>query len=183
MKLAYRLRFYYNLDGPRLNTSPPSSCRPHAAVANSIRLPPIRAAQMQVNRVRYPHPMTQKKKSQPHDPYAPVAKNPLLAARLPAWRSKFIVMLVFGAFATLAARAFWVQVVNQDFYVDQGQKRYQRTIELDATRGRIVDRNGSMLASASRRTKSGRRRSRSTRPPSRRCRSCSTCRSRICAGV
>jgi cell division protein FtsI (penicillin-binding protein 3) len=90
--------------------------------------------------------MTQKKKSQPHDPYAPVAKNPLLAARLPAWRSKFIVLLVFGAFATLAARAFWVQVVNQDFYVDQGQKRYQRTIELDATRGRIVDRNGSMLA-------------------------------------
>ncbi|MFL9932933.1 penicillin-binding protein 2 [Paraburkholderia sp. RL18-103-BIB-C] len=90
--------------------------------------------------------MTQKKKSQPHDPYAPVAKNPLLAARLPAWRSKFIVLLVFGAFAALAGRAFWVQVVNQDFYVDQGQKRYQRTIELDATRGRIVDRNGSMLA-------------------------------------
>ncbi|MBB5503706.1 penicillin-binding protein 2 [Paraburkholderia sp. MM5384-R2] len=90
--------------------------------------------------------MIQKKKSQSHDSYAPVAKNPLLAARLPAWRSKFIVLLVFGAFASLAARAFWVQVVNQDFYVDQGQKRYQRTIELDATRGRIVDRNGSMLA-------------------------------------
>ncbi|MFB9123259.1 penicillin-binding protein 2 [Paraburkholderia dipogonis] len=90
--------------------------------------------------------MIQKKKSQSHDPYAPVAKHPLLAARLPMWRSKFIVLLVFGAFASLAGRAFWVQVVNQDFYVDQGQKRYQRTIELDATRGRIVDRNGSMLA-------------------------------------
>ncbi|MEZ0603704.1 peptidoglycan D,D-transpeptidase FtsI family protein [Paraburkholderia sp. IW21] len=90
--------------------------------------------------------MIQKKKSQSHDPYAPAAKNPLLAARLPMWRSKFIVLLVFGAFASLAGRAFWVQVVNQDFYVDQGQKRYQRTIELDATRGRIVDRNGSMLA-------------------------------------
>ncbi|MFM0340468.1 peptidoglycan D,D-transpeptidase FtsI family protein [Paraburkholderia fungorum] len=90
--------------------------------------------------------MIQKKKSQPHDPYAPVVKNQLLAARLPMWRSKFIVLLVFGAFASLAGRAFWVQVVNQDFYVDQGQKRYQRTIELDATRGRIVDRNGSMLA-------------------------------------
>ncbi len=90
--------------------------------------------------------MIQKKKAQSHDPYAPVAKNPLLAARLPAWRSKFIVLLMFGAFASLAARAFWVQVVNQDFYVDQGQKRYQRTIELDASRGRIVDRNGSMLA-------------------------------------
>jgi cell division protein FtsI (penicillin-binding protein 3) len=90
--------------------------------------------------------MIQKKKSQPLDPYAPVAKNQLLVARLPMWRSKFIVVLVFGAFAALAGRAFWVQVVNRDFYVDQGQKRYQRTIELDATRGRIVDRNGSMLA-------------------------------------
>ncbi|WGS53967.1 penicillin-binding protein 2 [Paraburkholderia sp. D15] len=90
--------------------------------------------------------MTQKKKSQSHDPYASVAKNPLLAARLPPWRSRLIVLLVFAAFASLAGRAFWIQVVNQDFYVDQGQKRYQRTIELDATRGRIVDRNGSMLA-------------------------------------
>ncbi|MFM0377121.1 penicillin-binding protein 2 [Paraburkholderia strydomiana] len=90
--------------------------------------------------------MIQKKKSQPRDPYAPVAKNQLLVARLPMWRSKFIVVLVFGAFAALAGRALWVQVVNRDFYIDQGQKRYQRTIELDATRGRIVDRNGSMLA-------------------------------------
>jgi cell division protein FtsI (penicillin-binding protein 3) len=90
--------------------------------------------------------MIQKKKSQPHDPYAPVAKNPVLAPTLPMWRSKFVILLVFAAFGSLAARAFWIQVVNQDFYVGQGQKRYQRTIELDATRGRIVDRNGSMLA-------------------------------------
>ncbi|ALL68833.1 Cell division protein FtsI/Peptidoglycan synthetase [Paraburkholderia caribensis MBA4] len=81
-----------------------------------------------------------------HDPYAPVAKNPVLVARLPMWRSKLIVILVFAAFAALIGRAFWVQIVNQDFYVEQGQKRYQRTIELDATRGRIVDRNGAMLA-------------------------------------
>jgi cell division protein FtsI (penicillin-binding protein 3) len=53
---------------------------------------------------------------------------------------------MFVAFGGLAARAFWVQVVNQNFYAGQGQKRYQRVIELDATRGRIVDRNGSMLA-------------------------------------
>jgi cell division protein FtsI (penicillin-binding protein 3) len=49
--------------------------------------------------------MIQKKKSQSHDPYAPVAKNQLLAARLPMWRSKFIVLLVFGAFASLAGRS------------------------------------------------------------------------------
>src|SRR5258706_7963169 len=91
-------------------------------------------------------PMSQKKKSSHHDPYAPVAKNPVLASPLPMWRSKFVVILVFLAFAALVGRAFWVQVVNQDFYVEQGQKRYQRTIEPDATRGRIVDRHGAMLA-------------------------------------
>ncbi|NIF52083.1 penicillin-binding protein 2 [Burkholderia sp. Ax-1724] len=90
--------------------------------------------------------MIHKKKPPSHDPYAPVAKNPLLAARLPAWRSTFVVLLVFGAFAALAGRAFWVQIVNQDFYAGEGQKRYQRVLELDATRGRIVDRHGSMLA-------------------------------------
>ncbi|WP_144113309.1 peptidoglycan D,D-transpeptidase FtsI family protein [Paraburkholderia sp. BCC1886] len=89
--------------------------------------------------------MPQKKTSRPSDSYA-AASHPLLAARLPMWRSKLVVLLIFSAFATLAGRAFWVQVVNQNFYVDQGQKRYQRTLELDATRGRIVDRNGSMLA-------------------------------------
>jgi cell division protein FtsI (penicillin-binding protein 3) len=90
--------------------------------------------------------MIQNKKSQPHASYAPVAKHPLLLSRLPMWRSKFLILLTFAAFGALAARAFWVQVLNQDFYAGQGQKRYQRIIELDATRGRIVDRNGSMLA-------------------------------------
>ncbi|MFJ1209259.1 peptidoglycan D,D-transpeptidase FtsI family protein [Burkholderia pyrrocinia] len=88
--------------------------------------------------------MSAKKKTHPADPYA--AKNPMLASRLPMWRSKLVVIVVFLAFAALIARAFWVQVANQDFYVGQGQKRYQRTIELDAMRGRIVDRNGAMLA-------------------------------------
>jgi cell division protein FtsI (penicillin-binding protein 3) len=78
--------------------------------------------------------------------YAPVAKNALLGARLPAWRSTFIVLLAFAAFGALAARAFWIQIVDHDFYTSQGQKRYQRTIELDAMRGRIVDRHGALLA-------------------------------------
>jgi cell division protein FtsI (penicillin-binding protein 3) len=70
----------------------------------------------------------------------------MLAARLPPWRSKLIVFIAFAAFASLIGRACWVQVVNRDFYVEQGQKRYQRTLELDATRGRIVDRHGALLA-------------------------------------
>ena len=90
--------------------------------------------------------MTLKKKSKASEPYLAVAKNPMLSASLPMWRSKFGVILVFLAFGALIARAFWVQIANQDFYAGQGQKRYQRTIELDAMRGRIVDRNGAMLA-------------------------------------
>ena len=52
----------------------------------------------------------------------------MLASRLPMWRSKLIVIIVFLAFAALIGRAFWVQVANKEFYVGQGQKRYQRTI-------------------------------------------------------
>lgn len=74
------------------------------------------------------------------------AKNRLLENRLPRWRSTFIVLLISLAFAALAGRALWIQVVNQNFYIAEGQKRYQRTLELNATRGRIVDRNGALLA-------------------------------------
>lgn len=82
----------------------------------------------------------------PRDPHATATRHPMLSPPLPAWRSKFIVFVTFAAFAALAGRALWVQVVNHDFYVKQGQKRYQRTLELDAMRGRIVDRNGALLA-------------------------------------
>ena len=82
----------------------------------------------------------------PRDPHATATRHPMLAPRLPAWRSKFIVFVTFAAFAALAGRAFWIQIANHGFYVKQGQKRYQRTLELDAMRGRIVDRNGALLA-------------------------------------
>ncbi|HKT94827.1 MAG TPA: penicillin-binding protein 2 [Paraburkholderia sp.] len=82
----------------------------------------------------------------PRDPHATATRHPMLAPRLPAWRSKFIVFITFAAFAALAGRAFWIQIANHGFYVKQGQKRYQRTLELDAMRGRIVDRNGALLA-------------------------------------
>ena len=131
MDLAFILRFHYTRGFAVCLLVAPTRLSRAAAVLRSL---PVTVS------------MIQRKKSQSHDPYAPVAKNPVLASRLPMWRSKFVILLVFAAFGTLVARAFWVQVVNQDFYVVQGQKRYQRTIELDATRGRIVDRNGSMLA-------------------------------------
>ncbi len=72
--------------------------------------------------------------------------NAMLASTLPAWRSKFVVIGLSAAFLALAGRAYWVQVVDREFYIGEGQKRYQRTLALSVTRGRIVDRNGAMLA-------------------------------------
>ena len=74
--------------------------------------------------------------------------SPLLAARTPVWRSKFVVALVGLGFLTLAARAAYVQVVHSDFFKRQGEVRFVRTIELPAHRGRLLDRNGLILASS-----------------------------------
>ncbi len=74
--------------------------------------------------------------------------SPLLAARTPVWRSKFVVALVGFGFVALAARATYVQVIHSDFFKRQGEVRFVRTIELPAYRGRLLDRNGLILASS-----------------------------------
>jgi cell division protein FtsI (penicillin-binding protein 3) len=74
--------------------------------------------------------------------------SPLLASRTPVWRSKFIVAAIALAFIGLAARAAYIQVLSNDFYQKQGEVRFARTLELPANRGRILDRNGLILASS-----------------------------------
>jgi cell division protein FtsI (penicillin-binding protein 3) len=76
------------------------------------------------------------------------AANPLLKVKLPAWRSKVAVMALAAAFGALVLRAVWLQVVTDDFLQRQGEVRYARTLELPATRGRIMDRNGTVLATS-----------------------------------
>jgi cell division protein FtsI (penicillin-binding protein 3) len=74
--------------------------------------------------------------------------SPLLASRTPGWRSKFVVGALALAFMGLTARAAYIQVVANDFFQRQGEVRFARTLELPATRGRILDRNGMILASS-----------------------------------
>jgi cell division protein FtsI (penicillin-binding protein 3) len=74
--------------------------------------------------------------------------SPLLASKTPVWRSKFIVAAIALGFAGLAARAAWVQVIGNDFFRKQGEVRFARTLELPANRGRILDRNGLLLATS-----------------------------------
>jgi cell division protein FtsI (penicillin-binding protein 3) len=74
--------------------------------------------------------------------------SPLLASKTPVWRSKFIVAVMGLAFVGLVARAAYVQVVNNDFFQRQGEVRFARTLDLPPNRGRILDRNGLILASS-----------------------------------
>ncbi|HVW52603.1 MAG TPA: penicillin-binding protein 2 [Trinickia sp.] len=50
------------------------------------------------------------------------------------------------AFFVLIARAFWVQCINDGFYQLQGDIRQIRDFTVHAARGRILDRNGHILA-------------------------------------
>jgi cell division protein FtsI (penicillin-binding protein 3) len=76
------------------------------------------------------------------------ATSPLLAARTPPGRSRFLVALVALAFLGLAGRALWVQVLDADFYQRQGEKRFVHSEDVPAGRGRIVDRHGALLAAS-----------------------------------
>jgi cell division protein FtsI (penicillin-binding protein 3) len=75
--------------------------------------------------------------------------NPLLAVRLPAWRSRMLLFGLFCGFVALAGRAFYLQGgVSTQFLQRQGEARYARTLDVKATRGSITDRNGVVLASS-----------------------------------
>ncbi len=76
------------------------------------------------------------------------ATSPLLASKTPRWRSRFVVALVGMGFAGLVGRAAYIQMVRPDFFQKEGEKRYAHTVEVPATRGRILDRHGQMLAAS-----------------------------------
>lgn len=78
----------------------------------------------------------------------PFSRNPVLAVRLPVWRSRVVLFVLFAAFAGLGARALWLQGLSTQFLQKQGEIRYARTLDLPATRGKITDRDGQVLASS-----------------------------------
>lgn len=76
------------------------------------------------------------------------SSSPLLAHKTQLWRSRLVMILVALGFAGLAGRAAYVQLIGNDFFLRQGEVRFARTLELPANRGRILDRNGLILASS-----------------------------------
>ena len=76
------------------------------------------------------------------------ATSPLLASKTPPWRSRFVVALVGAAFLLLLGRAVYLQIWATEFYQAQGEKRFVHREPLPASRGRILDRNGLVLATS-----------------------------------
>ena len=77
-----------------------------------------------------------------------LSSSPLLASKTPIWRSKLIVAAIALGFMGLVARAAYVQVIDNAYYKRQGEVRFARTLSLPANRGRVLDRNGLLLASS-----------------------------------
>src|SRR5690606_13363456 len=76
------------------------------------------------------------------------SENPVLNLKLPAWRSRFVLFLLFAGFAALVVRALYLQGLSNEFLQKQGESRYARTLVLPASRGKITDRNGVVVASS-----------------------------------
>ncbi len=70
-----------------------------------------------------------------------------LVLRLPMWRSRAVLFVMFVGFCMLLGRAFWIQGPGNDFYAEKG-KRVNRILTLPSVRGRILDRNGEILATS-----------------------------------
>ena len=73
-------------------------------------------------------------------------ESPILALALQGWRSRMVGLLLMAAFLVLLMRAFYLQVINNDFLQEKGDSRYLRDIEISASRGKVTDRHGDMLA-------------------------------------
>jgi hypothetical protein len=66
-----------------------------------------------------------------------LARHPQLHIRLPAWRSRVLLVLVLGWLAALAGRAFYLQGLHHNFLQQKGESRHMRVLEVSANRGMI----------------------------------------------
>ncbi len=74
--------------------------------------------------------------------------TPNLVLRLPMWRSRLMLFLLFIVFMLLFIRAFWIQGPGNAFYEAKAVRGTQRELELPASRGKILDRNGQVIATS-----------------------------------
>jgi cell division protein FtsI (penicillin-binding protein 3) len=76
------------------------------------------------------------------------ATSPLLASKTPNWRSRFVVAAGGAGLCRPAGRAAQMQLVKPEFFQKEGEKRFVHSLEVPATRGRMLDRSGQLLATS-----------------------------------
>src|SRR3546814_3743195 len=75
--------------------------------------------------------------------------SPVLNVQMPLWRSKLVLILLMLGFSALGVKALYLQGLSTEFLQQQGERRYERTLVLPATRGKIFDRSGSVVLASS----------------------------------
>ncbi len=80
--------------------------------------------------------------------HMPFFNNPMLKVPYPLWRGRLVLSLIGVAFLALVGRAIYLQGFTTEFLQQQGEKRYEVTQPLYASRGKILDRNGVVLAAS-----------------------------------
>jgi cell division protein FtsI (penicillin-binding protein 3) len=80
--------------------------------------------------------------------HMPFFNNPVLKVAYPIWRGRLVLSVIGIAFLALVVRAIYLQGFTTEFLQQQGEKRYEVTQPLYASRGKILDRNGVVLAAS-----------------------------------
>jgi cell division protein FtsI (penicillin-binding protein 3) len=75
--------------------------------------------------------------------------SPVLNVQMPLWRSRLVLVLLMLGFVALGVKALYLQGLSTDFLRQQGERRYERTLVLPATRGKLLDRSGSVVLASS----------------------------------
>ncbi|WP_066458225.1 peptidoglycan D,D-transpeptidase FtsI family protein [Castellaniella caeni] len=76
-------------------------------------------------------------------------ESPVLSGRPAFWRARLVIIVLMLGFVALAAKALSLQILSNEFLQRQGERRYERTLVLPASRGKIFDRSGSVVLASS----------------------------------
>lgn len=74
--------------------------------------------------------------------------EPILTWRATEMRSRLVLAVLMLGFLAIIIRSFILQHVNVEQWQNRAEKRFERTREVPAARGRVLDRNGAVIASS-----------------------------------
>lgn len=75
--------------------------------------------------------------------------NPVLNEAMPVWRARFVMLSIMLGFLALLVKALYLQGLSTQFLQEQGVRRFERTMVLPPTRGKVLDRSGEVVLASS----------------------------------